>query len=69
MALPNKTDLQTMNYVYQGQPFVSVSARSDIDTTTMDYIYLEQPFVTNPFGGSTPSSFNIHSARRRLLSL
>jgi hypothetical protein len=58
MALPNKTDLQTMDYVYLGQPFVNVPARSDIDTTTMDYIYLGQPFVTNPFGGSTPPAVN-----------
>jgi hypothetical protein len=56
MALPNKTDLQTMDYAYLGQPFVNIPARSNIDTTTMDYAYLGQPFVTNPFGGSTPAA-------------
>ena len=48
MALPTKTNLQTMDYPFLGQPFVSVPAKSSIDTTTMDYAFLGQPFVTNP---------------------
>jgi hypothetical protein len=54
MAPPTKTDLETMDYAFQGQPFVNVPARSDIDTTTMDWAFQGQPFVTNPFGGTPP---------------
>ena len=49
MALPNSTDLQTMDYSFNGQPFVNVPAKSGIDTTTMDYSFQAQPFVTNPY--------------------
>jgi len=52
MALPNKTDLQTMDYSYQGQPFVNVPAKSSIDLTTMDHSYQAQPFVGNPAASS-----------------
>ena len=58
MALPNKTDLQTMDYSYQGQPFVNVPSKSSIDLTTMDYSYQGQPFVGNPFGGDIPPAAN-----------
>ncbi len=50
-SIPTKTELETMDYSYQGQPFVNVPAKENIDTTTMDYSYLAQPFVTNPAGG------------------
>jgi len=55
MSLPTSTDLETMDYSYQGQPFVDVPARSDIDTTTMDYSYQGQPFVTNPAPSALPT--------------
>jgi hypothetical protein len=58
MAIPNKTDLQTMDFSYLGEPFVDVPANVAIVTTTMDYSYLGEPFVTNPFGGSTPPATN-----------
>jgi len=58
MALPTQSDLITMDYSYQGQPFVNVSAKSGIDLTTMDYSYLGQPFVGNPFGSPPPLSTN-----------
>lgn len=48
MALPNSTDLQTMDYSYGGVPFVDVPAKSNIVTTTMDWSYSGLPFVTNP---------------------
>ena len=55
MALPNKTNLETMDYSYSGLPFVDVPAKSTIDTSTMDYSYGGLPFVTNPANGATPS--------------
>lgn len=48
MALPNSTDLQTMDYSYAGLPFVDVPAKGDILTGTMDWSYAGLPFVTNP---------------------
>ena len=39
MALPTKTDVQTMDYSYGGVPFVSVAAKAGIDLDTLDYSY------------------------------
>jgi hypothetical protein len=48
MALPTPDNLKTMDYGYQGQPFVDVPAKSTINLDTMDIAYLAQPFVRNP---------------------
>jgi len=45
MALPTREDLETMDYVYQGQPFVEVTAKDSINLETMNYVYKSQPFV------------------------
>jgi hypothetical protein len=69
MALPTPTQLKTMDYAYQAQPFVYVGAKSTIDLKTMDYAYQAQPFVANystdaPVGwshkinGVTPAKIN-----------
>jgi len=47
MSLPTPTELLTMNFAYQGQPFVYVAAKSTIDLKTMDYAFQAQPFVAN----------------------
>jgi hypothetical protein len=57
MSLPTPTNLTTMDYTYQGQPFVDVPTKSTIDLTTMDYTYQGQPFVRNPNINTTSSSF------------
>ena len=44
MATPTKTDLQTLDYSYFGQPYVQVAAKSGIDLDTLDYSYFGQPF-------------------------
>jgi len=51
MAQVTKTDLETMDFVYQGQPFVSVPAKDEIDLSTMDYVYQGEPFVDGVGGG------------------
>jgi len=51
MALPNKTDLQTLDYSYGGLPFADVESNSSVNTQTMDYSYGGLPYVTNPTGG------------------
>jgi len=40
------SDLVTMDYAFEGQPFVDVTGKSSIDLTTMDYAFQGQPFVT-----------------------
>lgn len=64
MAIPKKPDLIGMDYSFQGQPFVNVPARSDIDTAGMDYSFQGQPFVTNPdnviVGGWTTKSLKAY---------
>lgn len=44
MSIPNKINLSTLDYVYQGQPFVFVEAKS-LNTSTLDTVYQAQPFV------------------------
>lgn len=44
MALPTKDDLATLDYVYQGAPFVQVEAKN-LDSATLDVVYQAQPFV------------------------
>ena len=39
-------DLITMDFSFQGQPFVNVPAKSSIDLKTMDYAFQGQPFVS-----------------------
>ena len=45
MALPNKADLETMDYSFKGQPFIEVPAKGGIDLETMDYVYQATSFV------------------------
>jgi len=51
MALPTKTDLQTMDYAHRGQPFADVPSKDAVDIKTMDYAYQAQPFVRNYSAG------------------
>lgn len=53
MALPNSSDLDTMDYAYQAQPYVEVPTKSAVVLTGMDYAYQAQPFVSNPAAGAT----------------
>jgi hypothetical protein len=55
MALPTKSDLETMDYSFNGEPFVDVPGNSSIDLMTMDWSYLGEPFVRNGAGGVTAS--------------
>ncbi len=48
MSAPTKDDLLTMNFAFQGQPFVNVGASPSIDTRTLDWAFLAQPFYA-PF--------------------
>jgi hypothetical protein len=49
MALLTPTNLETMDYAYQAQPFVDVPSKSAINLETMDYAYQAQPFVSNDY--------------------
>ena len=44
MALPTKTNLETMDYSCFGIPFVSVPAKAGIDLDGLDYSYNGAPF-------------------------
>lgn len=44
MALPNKTDLQTMDYAWRGAPHVRVEA-TPLQTTSLDIAWRGGPFV------------------------
>jgi hypothetical protein len=54
MALPTPTDLKTLDFVFLGQPFCQVPAKTAVTLAGMDYVYLGQPFVSNE-GDSGPT--------------
>jgi len=51
MALPTPDSLKNMTYIYKGQPFIDVPAKSSITLHNLQYIYLGQPFMRNEFSG------------------
>ena len=58
MALPTKSDLVSLGYSFNGEPFVDVPANSTITLAEMTYSYNGEPFVRNedsaPAASSTP---------------
>ena len=40
------SNLPTIDYSFQGQPFCDAPTKSTIELTTMDYAFQGQPFVT-----------------------
>ena len=56
MALPVQTDLITLDFVKDGQPWCKVPARSDIDPQTLDIVKDGQPWGVNPYGGTAAVS-------------
>lgn len=57
MALPRNTDLATLDFVYLGQPFVQVEAKS-LSSTSLDVVYLAQPFVA--VGPTATTGLNVY---------
>ncbi len=53
MALPTKTDLQKLDWVYLGAPFVQVEAKV-LNTERLDWSYLGAPFVAFTDGAAPP---------------
>jgi hypothetical protein len=45
MSLPTRTDLNTLKYAFQGQPFVNVVGNVSVVTTTLAYAFQGQPFI------------------------
>ena len=60
MALPTKTNLETMDYSYGGVPFVSVATKAGIDLDTLDYSYAGVPFWGLGVSGSTSQNLTLH---------
>jgi len=54
MSLPTPDNLKTMDWAFQGQPFVDVPSKSTVDIKTMDWAYLATPFVSNPAEEEAP---------------
>lgn len=52
MAIPVNTDLNGMDFIFKGQPFVSVPTKPEIDTSGLDFVFQGEPFVTNPVAES-----------------
>ena len=55
MPLPNRDNLTSLDYVYLGQPFVQVEAKS-LSSQNLDIVYQAQPFV----GALPPSNVYVN---------
>ena len=44
-ALPLRAEITTMDYAFQGQPFIELPSKDSISLITMDYAFQGQPFV------------------------
>ncbi|HOR79239.1 MAG TPA: hypothetical protein PKZ40_07210, partial [Anaerolineaceae bacterium] len=44
MALPTKTDLQTLDYSFFGEPYVQVASKSGVELDGLDYSFFGEPF-------------------------
>jgi len=62
MALPTKTNLETMDYSYGGVPFVSVATKAGIDLDTLDYSYAGVPFWGLEVSGGSQQSYTLTCA-------
>lgn len=54
MALPNKDDLDSLDYAYLGEPFINIEAKS-LNTQNLDYAYLGEPFVGATVAAAPPT--------------
>jgi len=59
MALPTKSDLETMDYAFRGSPMVYCAGNATPDLNTMDWANRAQPFVVNPEGGGSATSIKV----------
>ena len=61
MSLPVTNDLLTLDYVYNGTPFVYVESKNTLNTVSLDTIYDGVPFVATlgnaPLVGSTYNAY------------
>lgn len=55
MALPNRDNLDSLDVVYLGQPFVQVEVRR-LSSENLNIVYLGQPFV----GAPAPITSNVY---------
>jgi len=59
MALVQPSELFSLDYAFNGEPFVSVPAKSDIDLGSMDYAFNGEPFVANEWGETLVPTWSI----------
>jgi hypothetical protein len=66
MGLLTSSNLLTLNYIYNGQPFVNISATNKINFEGLDYIYLGQPFFGNGYSLGKSLKTKIRGAQIQL---
>lgn len=57
MSLPNATDLSTLDFAYNGLPFLDVETNSNQNTNSLDFVFNGLP-VFMAISGTTPVVFN-----------
>lgn len=56
MALPQQSDIVTMDFPSRGGPFIEVPAKSAVDATTLDYPSRGLPFFAQLFGAGVAAT-------------
>lgn len=62
MAIPVNSDLNGMDFIFEGQPFVQYAAKASTDLRTMDCVFEGQPFVSNPAAVENPEPELVYNA-------
>lgn len=58
MSLPTATDLFTLDYSFNGVPFVNVESKSGQNTDSLDFALYGVPFVGAIQGSTPPPTYN-----------
>ncbi len=62
MALPTKTDLQTLDYSFFGEPYIQVASKSGIELDGLDYSFFGEPYWGLGVSGGGPQSYTLTCA-------
>jgi len=47
MVLPQKEDIQNLDWTYMGKPFMQTQGKDTVETQNLDWTYMGKPFSPN----------------------
>ena len=64
MALPTKSDVQTLDFTDWSLPVCWVDAKASVDSSTLDYTDWSLPIVALSAGAAPPAIANLNTKKR-----